>query len=141
MKRNSQPDQEIKQYLCAVKSQLTCPYKEKKRFLKQMQNSLEIYATDQGQVSIEDLVREFGTPQEISDAFLQDESPSSLHRRLSFRRAVLGVIVFFTAILVISLIVLGTIYVVDSFSFTHGYYVDTVAEGTPPPQEGVIDTY
>ena len=131
----------VNQYLSAVKAELSCSHKQKQQLIKQLENSIDIYISENGNVDMDKLILEFGSPEEIAFSFLEDEPPASLRKRLSLKKNVVKTMIILGAILIAVFTILGTAYVVDFHSFTHGYYQDTVAEGTPPPPEGALQAY
>ncbi len=131
----------LHRYLKKVRQNLTCPEKEKQKFLKDLENSVSEYLVDIPNASEADLFHRFGNPAEIAQSFLQEEDFEEVQKKIMVRKRVIWVISLAAIILVIAAIILGGIFVADTYSFNHGYYIEEVGQGPSPSNSQNAQTY
>lgn len=128
-------------YFKEIKTSIPCTGAQKRKYLKELEFSIQEYQASHPQASLADIEQQFGTAEEISSSFLSEENPAKLKRlwrtRVWFRRIVATVI----CALCILLGVLAVLCYQEVYSAKHGYYVETVYT-TPPvvlPSDNTID--
>lgn len=118
-------------YFKEIKTSIPCTGAQKRKYLKELEFSIQEYQASHPQASLADIEQQFGTAEEISSSFLSEENPTKLKRlwrtRVWFRRIVATVICAL-CILVSAFAVLTWL---DIHSFTHGYYTETVYQSPP----------
>ena len=115
---------EIKRYLKDIDRLLLCPRKQKKSFLNSYSDNIDEYLKNNPTADFSMLERDMGTPQEIADGFLQNESTLRLKNRMAIAKWIkiaLAIIILLWCILIIFAIV--DVYVTD-----RGYFTITVSE-------------
>ncbi len=80
---------ERNKYLNNIKTLLVCPAKQKKAFLKAFSDNIDDYLEAHTSASFSDLQNALGTPKEIADAFLENESASNIKKKISIVKAIL----------------------------------------------------
>lgn len=122
----------LHRYIKNIRKNLPGSADERKQILENLKDSVCTYLLECPEATLDDITQRFGTPAQITEAFLETEGMLRKYERHSlFKKIVLCVLV--VAALVI--IALGAVYVTDMHGFFHGHYNDTVAYGTPPPPE------
>ncbi len=99
-------EKEKKQYLNSIEKQLVCKATQRKDFLNTFEDNIEAYLSDNPNADFEQLQNDMGTPQEIADSFLENESASTVKKKMSVAKWVavgIAVALLIYAIAVISL--------------------------------------
>lgn len=116
--------QEQKTYIKQIKKLLICPGKQRKSFLLSFSDSMEAYLEDHSEADFEHLQAEMGTPLEIANAFLANESASRIKKHMCITRWIkMGVI---AALLI--LVLIAVVEIIDSHSARRGYFEDAITE-------------
>ncbi len=76
-------EKEKKQYLNNIEKQLVCKATQRKDFLNTFEDNIEAYLSDNPDADFEQLQNDMGTPQEIADSFLENESASTVKKKMS----------------------------------------------------------
>lgn len=118
-------ERERKQYLKEIQKQLVCSGKQRKQFLDAFSDNMDEYLKDNPDASLSDLQEAMGTPQEIAENFLANESPAHIKKRMGI---VKWVIVGIVAALVIFIIYL-TAMLIDSHKAQRGHFHYVISEG------------
>lgn len=134
-------ERERKQYLNQIKKLLVCKGAQRKQFLNSFEDNMDEYLKDNPDADFAQLQKDMGTPQEIANAFLENESASDIKKRMSFAKwIIIGVVL--ALLIYVFLIVLG---IVGAFQSKNGYDEITIteevknADGTI--EEVIIDEY
>lgn len=125
----------LRWYLREVRKKLIFAGKEKKRFLNDLRENVNLYLEEHPNAEKGDLLERFGSPQELSESFYRDAEIDEkvLLQRRRFFRAILIVVIAFALVL----IVLGITFVTDTYQFNHGQYgSDSTQNGTYTPPSG-----
>lgn len=117
-------ERERKQYLKEIQKQLVCSGKQRKQFLDAISYNMDEYLKDNPDASLSDLQEAMGTPQEIAENFLANESPAHIKKRMGI---VKWVIVGIVAALVIFIIYL-TAMLIDSHKAQRGHDIIVITE-------------
>ena len=96
--------QERKQYLNQIKKLLVCKGSQRKNFLNSFADNMDEYLKDNPDADFAKLQEDMGTPQEIADAFLENESASHIKKRMSFVKWIIIGIVIALMLLVIMIV-------------------------------------
>lgn len=123
-------ERERKQYLKEIQKQLVCSGKQRKQFLDAFSDNMDEYLKDNPDASLSDLQEAMGTPQEIAENFLANESPAHIKKRMGI---VKWVIVGIVAALVIFIIYL-TAMLIDIHKAQRGHFHDVISES-----DGIIE--
>lgn len=110
----------LRWYLREVRKKLIFAGKEKKRFLNDLRENVNLYLEEHPNAEKGDLLERFGSPQELSESFYRDaeiDEKVLLQRRRFFRAILITVVA-----LGIILAGLAVLYVSDVHDFTHGDY-------------------
>jgi len=101
-------EQERKQYLNQIKKLLVCKGNQRKQFLNSFEDNMDEYLRDNPDADFSQLQKDMGTPQEIANAFLENEEASKIKKRMSFKKwiiiAIIVVILMIASTLVLALI-------------------------------------
>lgn len=117
-------ERERKQYLNQIKKLLVCKGTQRKQFLNSFADNMDEYLKDNPNADFAQLQKDMGTPQEIANAFLENESASDIKKRMSFAKwIIIGVVL--ALLIYVFLIVLG---IVGAFQDKNGYDEITITE-------------
>ncbi len=101
-------ERERKQYLNQIKKLLVCKGNQRKQFLNSFEDNMDEYLRDNPDADFAQLEKDMGTPQEIANAFLENEDASKIKKRMSFKKwiiiAIIVVILMIASTLVLALI-------------------------------------
>lgn len=96
----------------------------KKRFIKDLQDSLICYSEEHPDCSYTDLVDTFGSPYEIRESFLET-FPKELKKRdiILYR-----VVISFSVLIVIAVLTFTAYYVKKNYDYSQGYAVKSIKD-------------
>lgn len=140
----SETEAAVKRYMQAVKQELHCSKAQKTLFLRQMEDSIFTYISENSTASMEDLTKEFGTPADIAKSFLEEADPAVIGKSLRHGRKIFWAVL--AVVLIVAAIVIG-IYAFDlwrSENYRGGQYVEEVTRSMPsPPNEvdSIVEVY
>jgi len=135
MEHNGVADRDVKKYLRSVKKLLHCPRTQRNEFLRQLETNIYFFISESEVEDMEEVIKEFGSPEEIAQNFLDECNSKAVSRSIRFKQMTSR---FITAIVLIAAIALVSIYLIDlidHINYRDGYFVDTVGYGSPPPDE------
>ena len=131
----------VRQYLRQVRKAVPCSGKERRQLVQQLEESVAQYVSEHGAETVDDIGREFGSPGEIWEAFLQNKDAAYIQRQLALKNRVCRIVVIAAVVLMIVVAVLGTLRFIDFYRFTHGYIVETIYTDSAPSYEGALEVY
>lgn len=79
-------ERERKQYLKQIKKQLVCKGAQRKAFMTSFEDNIDEYMKANPEADFAQLQDDMGTPEEIADAFLENESASRIKKRMSIAK-------------------------------------------------------
>ena len=127
----------LKKYIHQVSKNLVGGRKERAEFIGGFSNDVTGYIELHPDCTSEDILLQFGKPEDISEEFnsMLDENAlrKQIRRKKWFR-------VFLVAILTV-LVVLVFFYVQDMHNFFHGYSVETITDGHFSDHPDILDVY
>ena len=131
----------VRQYLRQVRKAVPCSGKERRQLVQQLEESVAQYVSEHGAETVDDISREFGSPGEIWEAFLQNKDAAYIQRQLTLKNRICRIVIGMAAVLVIIVAILGTLRFIDFYRFTHGYIVETIYTDSAPSSEGALEVY
>ena len=118
----------INTYLKELSNQLCCSGKEKKEILSSLKNRLlEFESEHPTALKYEDIVEQFGLPQEVANSFLGEYSSTQLHNLVK-RRKIKHFCIITACILIFAALLIYSIRRI--YWFQDGYVVETIYSGT-----------
>lgn len=115
-------ERERKQYLNQIKKLLVCKGTQRKQFMNSFSDNVDEYLNDNPDADFAQLQKDMGTPQEIADAFLENESASHIKKRMSIVRwVIIGIII--ALLLFVFMIVF---IIIDARKDYKGYTEETI---------------
>lgn len=134
---------EIERYLKEIEGKLyTCPRKRRKAFLRDLRGNIHDYIAEHPNATLPEIRSVFGSPGVIAENILQSEDFTITKTVVSSQKWCRRILAVAVCILVAGVLVLGTIYVVDTYNFNHGYETENSAqEGTIPPNAEALASY
>ena len=131
----------VRQYLRQVRKAVPCSGKERRQLVQQLEESVAQYVSEHGAETVDDISREFGSPGEIWEAFLQNNDAAYIQRQLALKNRVCRIVIVMAAVLVIIVAILGTLRFIDGYQFTHGYVVEKIVEDPKEVLESMAEVY
>lgn len=115
---------ELNKYLKQIKKLLVCSGSIRKEFMNSFEDNLEEYLKANPDADIGKLQEEMGTPQEIANAFLENESAVSIKKRMSIVRCMkIGV-----TIALFLLVFMIVFELIDAYKSNRGYIEETMTK-------------
>ena len=135
----------VKKYIRQIKRIYRGRYKDKKQFIKELQDALLCFCEDHPDSSYSDLIKEFGKPSEIKN-ILSFHSAEKLQKRNMFLYWTVNIVV----IIAITILLFFTVcHVMNKHNFAQGYYIEylddtknkinPLTHETDPPLDNHID--
>ena len=115
------------QYLREVKRLLPYDGSQKKRYLEELTQSVDVFVEEKPEATLCDLYHRFGVPKDIAESYFT-HNPEEVPRKLMFRRRF--AIIAVTAVLVI----IAGVYTATSYlgnkidDYQQGYWVEIIEE-------------
>lgn len=131
----------VRQYLRQVRKAVPCSGKERRQLVQQLEESVAQYVSEHGAETVDDISREFGSPGEIWEAFLQNKDAAYVQRQLALKNRVCRIVIVMAAVLVIIVAILGTLRFIDGYQFRHGYVVEKIVEDPKEVLESMAEVY
>lgn len=94
LKQKNSSSKYIKKYIKELKKILFYSGQSEQLYLKRLQRQMKEYADDSSIVSYENLVRQFGSPQEVAAFYYKNLDEDKLLHRLRFKKYLLRCILF-----------------------------------------------
>lgn len=105
---NKENSEVMRQYLKELSEKLNCPKSVKSVFISELTGDIEEFAEDRGEITIADLYKEFGSPQDISDGFYDREDYKDLLEKAKkklFKWRVCSAVAFVFTVILIALLI------------------------------------
>ncbi len=121
---DKQLQRETKQYIKNVKSLMFCDRKTKKTFASSFDDDVWGFIEENKITSIDDVIAEFGTVDEIAQGFLEKSDIKKISKSMQIRNVIIGSVIAAALIVGVTL----TIAFADTYVFTKGdpYGIETV---------------
>lgn len=117
-------ERERKQYLKQIKKLLVCKGSKKRKFLKSFDDNIEEFLKDNPDASYDELQKNMGTPQEIANGFLENESAVHIKNQTTIVKwVIIGIIIC----LIIVAITFVAVFI-DAYKSNHGSGEITITE-------------
>ena len=104
--------------------------KQRMAILQELRGNVSSFLQENPNATVKDVEAYFGSPVQVAEGFLQAGDFQQTERKVHINRRVLTVLCIAIGVLVTAALILGTVYVVDNYKFTHGYWEKS------PPQYG-----
>ncbi len=118
-------EQELNKYLKQIKKRLVCKGAQRKAFVASFEDNLEEYLKANPKADFAQLQNDMGTPEEIADAFLENESASRIKRCIVLSNLVKSVI----AVLLLVLTIFIANELIEIYQACNGFGIESI--GTP----------
>lgn len=119
---DKQLKRDIKRYIKEINQNMICDFRTRKKFISDIKNSVYDFAESENAVTMDDICKHFGTPQQIAKEFLLNADVKKIKRRMNFTKIVLiGIIV------ALVMWAAGLVYaIIDANYISDGYGVETI---------------
>ena len=118
----------LKRYCRAVRRNLPCSGKLKQKILTEIGMSVRTYLEENPSANYTEIENKFGTPQQITSAYLDEMDHQVLARELKIKNRIVKIV---AAALITALLMFGItlgIVVYEDYDTDHGYIVVTVGD-------------
>lgn len=126
---------ELKKYIVDIESYLICDWRTKNRFIRDLKNDIIDFVDENENVTMDDIRKRFGEPQDIAKGFLENVDLKKIKRRMNIG----GIIAIGIAVALFIWAAGVTTIIIDAHSSNEGYFVDEVHD-TPENQITVDST-
>lgn len=89
---------EINKYLRKVKSLIICDFATKRKFIGDLKNNILDYVETGSVKSIDDIHKQFGTPEDIAKAFFENADIVKIKKKMSITRIILIAVIIALAL-------------------------------------------
>ena len=127
-------ERERKQYLNQIEKSLICKGNQRKQFLNSFEDNMDEYLRDNPDADFAQLEKDMGTPQEIANAFLENEDASKIKKRMNFKKWIIVAIIIIILMAAVTLL----LSLIDSYKARRGYVEDTITEHVEN-EDGIIE--
>lgn len=116
--------QKEKRYLKEIENLLICDRKKKNEILDSFKNEIDDFLNNNPEAEYTELLEVFGTPQEVADELLADESAKNIKKRLNIVKCItIGIV-----IALVALFLYLTLALIDAHRATRGYGSESISE-------------
>jgi len=119
---------ELNRYYSEIKKHLSIDKKAKRKFICELENSIDEYLCNNTKVTYQEILDEFGTPESIALSFMEQEDSEETVKRASQKRKLYGFIIISIILLIIITIATYAFVVLDTYNTNHGYFSEEVIE-------------
>lgn len=113
---------ELRLYYKEIEKLLVCNRKQKDAFMAELRANIDEYIANVGEINIENIKAEFGTPEAIAESFLTNSNALAIKKKVDIKKCILIAIavalLIYLAFVVISLI--------DVHTEAHGYIQESL---------------
>lgn len=103
---------DAKRYLREVNSWLPCRRRLKKQIIDKIKQNMAVFMTENPDCGYDAIVSRFGTPQQISSAYVDEQETSELLNDLRIKRKIVSVVVSAVAVLIaVWSVAMGMVYI------------------------------
>ncbi|MDE5670800.1 MAG: hypothetical protein K2I14_04990 [Eubacterium sp.] len=86
---DQQLKRDIKRYIKEINQNIICDFRTRKKFISDIKNSVYDFAESENAVTMDDICKHFGTPQQIAKEFLLNADVKQIKRRMNVTKIVL----------------------------------------------------
>lgn len=106
---------------------LVLPRKKRAAVMGDFRGSVSAFLQENPEAAFQEVEAAFGTPDQVAEGFLQSSDFRQTERKLCLKRKIFAAVCIALGILVAAALILGTVYVVDNYHYTHGQWEDSPA--------------
>jgi hypothetical protein len=128
-----------KKYINNVSKLLPCSFKRRKKLAEELSVQVEDYLYENPQADYDAVVRQFGTPEDFSKAYVENNDAVIIGEQLKQKKRIL-LAVFVVALILAALI--SAVKISDCLSkerYRNGFYVETIYDTTEGYTEKRMD--
>lgn len=129
--KNHKTEKAIRQYLRSVKREVNCSPARKAKVLEQLETDILLYAEEHELSDISEIVRRFGSPEEIAKSFMEELDMKEATHSLKSNRKIIAIILTIVFVTAVTVIVLTVYNFWRNERFRGGYYVETYTKKSP----------
>jgi len=118
----------LKKYFKEVNKQLVGSKDEKKKLISDLHISIEDYIADNPNTSIDDIIANFGTPEQISEYSLASKDPDNTVKSIKLKSRIIRIALVTVAVITI---IVGVYLLIDlkiKNDYANGHFVEVIQE-------------
>lgn|GEM_PF-5831405 len=92
---------ELRKYYREIKRNLNCSLKDKKRFMNDIKETINVYLYDNPNTNIDDIYNIYGSPTELKESFLINFDYKDINTRISVSKVIKRSIIFAFLLIII----------------------------------------
>ncbi len=104
---------ELRKYLNCVKKELICSSSIKQNYIRELKSQINDFAEQKGDLTLDMLYTEFGSPKEIADIFWSKEDLESLNKKAKKYETLKWIVLSLLITLVLSIIITTIVIITD----------------------------
>lgn len=116
-------DRELRRYYRVIRSWLPCTRKLKKRIIGQLRSRVQDHLAQKPDTDISQLQAEFGTPQMIAAAYVENSGTEEILRGLRARRRIAAIVMTAVTVVLLSWAAVVTWEIVREQDHLHNSYI------------------
>ena len=101
-------NKEIREYISNIKILLPVYSKSERLFIKQLSDNIEDYVDNNADVSMKDIIGQFGNPNEVVQNYIETMDTDKLIKRISSSKLIQRIFIIILITAVIGLVIFGT---------------------------------
>lgn len=116
----------LHKYLNAVKGLLPCSFKQKKSVLRTIKASMQAYLSEHPQASTDELVNQFGSPEQIAAAHIDVMDTAELLKQLRMKKRISRILTTIVAVVLLIWTIAVTVAFIDELNSDPGHVIKQV---------------
>ena len=100
--------------------------------MQELRGNVASFLQDNPDATVKEVEIYFGSPAQVAESFLQASDFQQTEQKVHMKKRVFTALCVAMGVLVAVALILGTIYVVDNYKFTHGYWENSQVQSGPP---------
>ena len=115
-------------YLRSVLRSVPCTHKQKTKFRHDLTESVNAYCIDNPNAQLTDLIRVFGSPEQIASAWINDYADSYHVKYQHTKQTVIRIVAVAAVVAAVTLVAISAVDYVKEEDYRNGYVVDRITE-------------
>ena len=117
----------VRRYVCEVKKSIPCGGKQKRMILKQVNSSIREFVLEMPGCCYDDIIKRFGTPNQIAASYLEELDLADLKSQFSVRKRIICAVAA-VGILVIGIWAGVVLYALHEYGDAMPGYIEVIVE-------------
>lgn len=119
-------NKQLAKYYKDIKNELVCSEKEKRSIIDMIKENIEDYISEHPDVSFDELIKHFGTPQEIAGAYCATEGTDAIRAKLKTKKIIVLSVIGALLIALLAYIIAMTVISCDAMNDNSIHYYEAI---------------